>query len=75
MSATIAKTTYGAGGYWDNFNWDSFSWDASYMQEINVDTPGNGDSIAIIVTGDTDEDEPYTIHTAYVYFMDGRLNR
>jgi hypothetical protein len=75
MSAVIAKTVNSAGGYWDNFNWDNFSWDASYMQEINVDTPGSGDSIALIVTGDTDSDEPYTIHTAFVYYLDGRLNR
>lgn len=71
----IAKTTNEVGGYWDNFNWDSFSWDASYLQEINVDTPGNGESIALIVSGETDLDEPYTVHTCITQYIDGRLNR
>ena len=75
MSQTIAKTVNSAGGLWDNFNWDAFTWDASYMQEINVDTPGNGESIAIIVSGETDVDEPYTIHTCILHYFHGRQSR
>jgi hypothetical protein len=75
MSQVMAKTVNSAGGYWDKFNWDNFSWDASYAQEINVDTPGVGESIAILVAGETDEDEAYTIHTAMIHYLDGRQNR
>lgn len=75
MSQVIAKSVNGAGGYWDNFNWDSFTWDASYMQEINVSTPGIGESIAILLTGETDEDEPFTVHTCYLHYLPGRQNR
>lgn len=70
--SVIAKTGQAVGGYWDSFNWDSFTWDASYAQELNVDTPGSGDSIAILVSGETDENEPYTIHTCTTYFLPGR---
>lgn len=75
MSQVMAKTVNNAGGFWDNFNWDSFTWDSSYMQEINVNTPGTGESIAILVAGENDEDEPFTIHTALIHYLDGRQNR
>lgn len=74
-SAVIAKTTQGAGGSWDSFNWDSFVWDASYAQDINMNTPGTGESFAILVSGETDEDEPYTIHTIIPHFILGRQER
>lgn len=75
MSQVMAKSVNSAGGFWDNFNWDSFTWDASYMQEINVDTPGVGESIAILLTNESNMDEPFTVHTAEVHYLDGRQER
>ena len=75
MSQTMAKTVNSAGGFWDNFNWDNFSWDASYAQEINADTPGTGESMAILLSSETDEDEPFVVHTIVSHYLDGRLSR
>ncbi len=69
--ASIGST----GGFWDDFTWGSFFWDSVYLQEVNVDTPGNGESISIVVTGDTDEDEPYTIDACILHYLPGRMNR
>jgi hypothetical protein len=73
----IDSLTAGAqsGGYWDSFIWEAFTWDAAYLQEITVDTPGNGESIAIQITGTSDQDEPFTIHTCILNYLQGRLNR
>lgn len=72
---SVSMNSGQSGGFWDSFTWDEFTWDAAYMDELNVDTPGTGESIAIIVAGETDEDEPYTIHTCMLHYLPGRLNR
>lgn len=71
----ITKKVQGVGGYWDSFNWDNFTWDASYAQELNIDTKGNGDSMALIVSGESDEVEPFTIHTVQTHYTHRRQNR
>ena len=71
--ATFEQTA--GGGFWDSFIFGDFFWDASYVQTINVSTPGNGESISLLVTGESDEDEPYTIHTAFIHYIKGRYNR
>ena len=35
----------------------------------------NGDSIAIVVSGDTDLNQPYTIHACIPYYKLGRYER
>lgn len=75
MPQVMSKTINSVGGLWDNFNWDSFTWDASYMQEINANTPGVGESISILVANESEEDEPFTIHTCMTHYFDGRINR
>ena len=63
------------GGIWDLSSWEKFYWDASYAQNINIATSGTGESISILVSNDTDEDEPFTIHTAMLHYFEGRMNR
>lgn len=75
IGQNMNKSVQSAGGLWDTFDWDSFTWDSSYAQEINVDTKGRGESLALIVSSETDENEPYTIHTAITHYSVGRLNR
>lgn len=65
----------GRGGYWDQFIWDNFNWDAPYVSEYIIDTPGNGRNMAMMVIGDSDIDEPYSIHSAIIHFMQGRQER
>lgn len=70
-----SETLLGNGGYWDIFNWDQFNWDTPYVSEYVIDTPGDGLNIALIVYGDTDIDEPYTIHSGIVHYTIRRLQR
>lgn len=71
----ISQTGYGGGGYWDQFSWDTFNWDAPYVSDYKIDMPGNGRNIALMVLGDTDIDEPFTIHSAIVHYRVRRLER
>lgn len=70
-----AQTLIVGGSYWDIFIWDQFVWDSPYVTEYTIDTPGNGRNIGLLMYGETDEDEPYTIHSAIVSYMIGRLER
>lgn len=63
------------GDIWDVFTWGAFTWDASYAQEITVDTRGRGESLALIIASETDEDEPYTVQTAITHYSTGREQR
>lgn len=64
-----------AGGFWDSFDNETIYWDGAYMQEIEAYTVGTGDNIAIIVSGESDEDEPFTVHTCILHYLKGRYNR
>ena len=65
----------GAGGYWDNSNWDSIFWDAAYAQEVTIDTPGNGTSMSINISNESDIDESFVINAVKIQFSPGRLIR
>lgn len=68
-------TVTGAGGYWDTSNWDSIFWDAAYSQEATIDTPGNGTSISLTISNESDLDESFVINTCEVQYLMGRLVR
>lgn len=63
------------GGFWDSFTWDSFTWDGSYLQEFNLDIPGVGENLSLLVRGLSNRDEAYTIHTLIVNYSLGRMQR
>ena len=65
----------GAGGYWDNSSWDSIFWDAAYAQEVTIDTPGNGTSMSINISNESDIDESFVINAVKIQFSPGRLIR
>jgi hypothetical protein len=65
----------GRGDYWGNFIWGHFSWGAPYAQEFNIDTPGTGTSIAIVVSGSSKKNEPHKLHTALIHYLPGRRER
>lgn len=65
----------GKGGFWDSFVWTEFVWDTPIVEEINVYTPGNGDSIALIVAGDSEITEQFTLQTCIPYFKINRPER
>jgi len=71
----VDKTTGAKGGFWDSFIWDAFTWDASGVQEINLDTPGVGTSLSIVISGQSMQDAPFLIHTAMIYHLPGRIER
>lgn len=70
-----AQTMIGNGSYWDIFTWGQFTWSAPYVSEYTIDTPGNGKNIGMLIYGDTDENEPYTVHSCITTFIPGRLAR
>lgn len=65
----------GAGGYWDITTWDSMFWDSAYSQELTIDTPGNGSSISLVVSGSSNENESYVIDICKLQYTIGRLIR
>jgi hypothetical protein len=73
--ASQSQIGTGGGGYWEQFTWDSFNWDAPYVTEYTIDTPGNGRSMALLIVGDTDIDEPYTISSAIIHYKFRRQER
>lgn len=70
-----ALTVTGAGGYWDTLNWDSVFWDAAYAQEVNIDTPGNGSSISLVISNESEIDETFVINAVITHYSPGRLIR
>lgn len=70
-----SKTNTGSGGFWGSFIWDNFTWDGSYSEQLTVDTPGTGDSLAVIVNTDRDDMLPFTIHTLIFNYSFGRMER
>lgn len=69
------ESLVGLGGFWDSFVWTSFVWDTPVVEELNVYTPGNGDSIALIVAGDSEITEQFTLQTCIPYFKINRPER
>lgn len=63
------------GGFWDSFTWDNFTWDVAYLQEFNIDTPGVGENISLIVKGSSNKDDAFTVHTVVVNYSIGRMQR
>jgi len=72
---SVSKTLYGAGGFWDSFVWDSFTWDSSYAQQMTVNTVGSGENISLVITNESNQDEAFTVHTCFLHYTQGRLNR
>lgn len=71
----VDKSIAQPGGIWDTSYWEQFYWDSSYTQRIAVDTNGVGESISVLVSNDNDEDEPFTIHTCELHYLEGRTSR
>lgn len=69
------STNVTGGGFWDSFTWDTFTWDAAYLQEFNIDTPGVGENVSIIVKGSSNKNDAFTIHTVIVNYSIGRMQR
>lgn len=63
------------GGFWDAFTWDNFTWDAAYLQEFNIDTPGVGENISLLIKGNSNQDDAFTIHTVITNYSIGRMQR
>ena len=73
---SVERTVYGAGTFYDAFtNWENFTWDASYAQQLTVNTVGTGENISLVVSNESDQDESFTLHTCFVHYTQGRLNR
>lgn len=73
--ARSARTLIGNGSYWDVMTWDQFNWDAPYVSEYTIDMPGNGRNVSLLIYGDTDENEPFTVHSTILHYIPARLER
>lgn len=65
----------GSGSFWDQLTDFVPVWDTPFSQEVNLKTPGNGDSISLILSGNSAKTEPFTVHTAITYFKYNRAER
>jgi hypothetical protein len=77
-AADGAQTTQdliGGGSWWDVFNWDQFNWDAPFLTDYEIDTPGDGVNLGLIIYGDTAIDLPYTISSGILHYTINRLER
>lgn len=68
-------TLLGSGGIWDIFTWDKFNWDSPATKDYEVDMPGNGKNISLLVYGNTDQDLPYTIQNITMQYIIRRQAR
>lgn len=75
QSKSHNETLIGKGGFWDSFVWTEFVWDTPMVGELNVHTPGNGDSIALIIAGDSEITEQFTLQTCIPYYKINRPER
>jgi len=73
---SVNRTVYGAGAFFDAFfNWENFTWDASYAQQLTVNTVGTGENISLVIANESAQDEAFTVHTCFLHYTQGRLNR
>lgn len=73
---SVDRTIYGAGAFFDAFsNWENFTWDASYAQQVTVNTVGTGENISLVIANESAQDEAFTVHTCFLHYTQGRLNR
>lgn len=69
------QTLLGSGGIWDIFTWDKFNWDSPSIVDYEVDMPGDGKNIGILLYGNTDQDLPYTIQNITMQYIIRRQAR
>lgn len=72
---SVSSNVYGAGGYWDAFTWENFTWDAPYIQQLTIDTVGVGENLSLAITSESAQDESFVVHTCFIHYTLGRLNR
>lgn len=71
-----ASTVIGGGlSYWGFGQWGTAFWDSTYSQEVTIDTPGDGTSISLLISNESDLDESFVINSIQTQYMIGRLNR
>lgn len=79
LESVYAAASYheilGASGYWDTATWDSLFYDSAFSQELTIDTPGNGSSISLIISGSSNKDESFIIEICKLQYTLGRVIR
>lgn len=65
----------GGGGFWGLFVWDTIIWDAGYSQKIDLDIPGVGESLALLLTSNNTIDQSFTLNTLFIHYLPGRQAR
>lgn len=70
-----STSVIGSGSFWDQLTDFVPVWDTPFVQEVDLKTPGNGDSISLILSGSSVKTEPFTVHTAITYFKYNRAER
>lgn len=65
----------GGGGLWNEALWNLFKWSAPLEGVANVHIDGIGQNISLIVIGESNYDEPHTMHGVTLHFNYRRLVR
>jgi hypothetical protein len=53
---------------WDSFIWDNFFWDGQTLLPEELSMDGSAENVAILVTGSSDEFEPFTITGVLLHY-------
>lgn len=70
-----SATSYGAGGYWDEFNWDEFNWDSPVEGTIHVRIDGVGQSCSLIIASTSATERPHTLTSALLNWSPRKYRR
>ena len=54
--------------YWDSFTWDAFYWDGVTLGPTVLDIDGEAENISLAVSGNSDEQESFTITAAMLHY-------
>ena len=77
ISQTLQQSAdvIGGGSFWNQITDYAQVWGSPYVQEINFKTPGNGNSISIVIAGSSSKSGRFTLQTCTPFYKPNRLER
>lgn len=68
-------TSYGSGGYWDQFTWEQFTWDTEVVVAPSLTLDGTGKNISVLFYGNSAICGQHTIGAVTFHLTLRRLER
>lgn len=60
---------------WDAFTWDSFTWDGQTLIPAEVDMGGDAENVSLVIHGESDTYQPFTVTGAVLHYTPRRIMR